>query len=307
MFELAYRIYFRRLGTKRLDDLCQDIKIRILNILLPVYFGLTGFISSYKLQKTPNNKELLIVSLTSFPTRISKVWLAVETLLRQKVKPDKIILWLFNGEFKGKESLPKNLLKLEERGLEIRFCSENLMPHLKYFYTMLEFPEANIITVDDDIYYPPDLIENLKYWHKIYPESIICAITRQILVLEGEIRPYKEWNYLHINTKPSFRNLTMGVGGTLYPKGSLHCNVFDVDVLKRLVLKTDDLWLKVMSLKNNTRIVSIAGEYSRFFIPIIFKNNLSLMDVNITGGNNDIVFKNLLEYFKINILDIEKE
>jgi len=266
---------------------------------LPFYFK---FFSSRKVgvkKDVEDGNEFLIVSLTTFPARINKVWLTIETILRQKVKPDKVLLWLYEGEFNGKASLPKNLLRLEKRGLEIRFCKENLKPHKKYFYTMQEYHEANVITVDDDMFYPSDLIENLLKYHGKYPESIICTITRQIKLEGKSILPYREWNYLKTNSEPDFKNLTMGGGGTLFTAKSLHTNVFNIEELEKLALKADDLWLKVMSLKNNTKVVSMAGEYPRFFIPIIQKDDVRLMDTNIGEGQNDKVFFELMNYYKI--------
>jgi hypothetical protein len=250
--------------------------------------------------------EIYIVSLTTFPARINEVWLAIETILRQTKKPSKIILWLYKGEFEGKESLPMNLLRLEKRGLEIRFCDENLMPHKKYYYTMLEYPEANVITIDDDMFYPPDLISKIVEFHEKYPKAIICPITRQIKVAKNIIKPYKEWEYLKSNTTPNINNLTMGGGGTLFPPYSLHGDYTDLNALKELSLKADDLWLKIMSLKNNIKVVSMAGEYTRFFIPILRKQNIRLMDTNFNEGHNDLVFSALIEYYKIPVTIFEE-
>ena len=38
--------------------------------------------------------EKIVVSLTSFPNRISKLWMVIETILSQSIKPDKVILYL---------------------------------------------------------------------------------------------------------------------------------------------------------------------------------------------------------------------
>ena len=69
--------------------------------------------------------------------------------------------------------------------------------------------------------------------------------------------------------------------------------------LLKMALTADDLWLKVMSIKKNTKVASIAGEYSRFFIPIIIKHNPELMNINIMGGQNDLIFDALLKHYKI--------
>ena len=307
MLKILYKLYFICFKINYFDKIWERVIIRIVNILLPQYFRLTRFQPSYRLANTEKRDETLIVSLTSFPARIRKVWLTIETILRQTEKPDRIILWLYNEDFNGKESLPKKLVNLEKRGLEIRFCDENLMPHLKYFYTMIEYPDSHVITIDDDVFYPSDLIEKLRKCHKFYQGAIVSAITRQIKVSGNKIMPYDEWQYLSINTEPSSLNLMMGVGGAFYPKGSIHPDAFKLDNLKRMSLKTDDIWLKFMSLKSKTAVASISGEFSRFFIPLIIENNRCLMSDNINKGTNVIVLQNLLNHYKLplSILDGE--
>ncbi len=302
------KIYLFKFRFKFLDDIYLRVIVRTFNIFLPLYYKLTNSNNKYAIKYNRKEKsESFVVSLTTFPLRIDKVWITIESILHQNIKPDKIILWLYEGEFNDKSSLPKNLLKLEKRGLQIRFCNENLMPHLKYFYSMKKYQDANIITIDDDIIYAPDLIEKLKIAHKKYPRAICSIISREIHVKGEKIYPSGQWKYLNVNTSPRYRNLVMGVGGTLYPKNSLHPEVFNLKNLKSMSLRADDLWLKVMSIKSNIKVLSLAGEYSRFFLPTIFENNISLMDSNIGMGENDIIFKNLLKYYKIPISLFEKK
>ncbi len=300
MFRFIYYMYFMAFRSQTADQLYSRIIIRIANILLPLYFHLTfGFHRNKIPESDPGREIRYIVSMTTFPLRIDKVWLVLETMLHQKKKPDSIILWLYKDEFDGKRSLPRSLLKLEKRGLQIRFGSENLMPHLKYFYTMLEYPDANIITIDDDILYPPDLIEKLIQCHKTYPSSIICPVTRKIKKIGTVLQPYSSWDYLRVSSEPSFQNLTMGVGSAFYPIKSLHPDVFNLEFLKKLALRTDDLWIKIMSIKNGTGVVSMAGEYSRFFIPVIHNSHIQLMDFNIGQGLNDNIFSGLINFWNI--------
>ena len=302
MYRFLYKIYFLRLKNEFIDSLYLRIVVRCANILLPAYFNFTRGNKKFQLTDMgKSSEEKIIVSLTSFPARIKKVWLTIESLLRQNVKPDAIILWLYEGEFDGEASLPLNLIKLKERGLQIRFCHENLMPHNKYYYTILENPHANVVTIDDDIVYPYDHIEKLLEYHGRYPTAICCPVTRQIKFSDGEIMPYCAWRHIMTNTAPDFLNLTMGVGGALFPVGSLHPDAFNKENLIKFALCTDDLWLKIMSLRSGTKVASLAGEYPRFFIPIIHKNNKKLMDDNIGGGGNDRVFRLLMEHYNVNI------
>jgi len=299
LYKVIYKVYFIKFKNKNIDRLYHRLTIRVLNILLPVIFKIfPGNNNSIK-KEQGNKKPEYIVSLTTFPARINKVWLAIESILRQKEKPDKIILWLYEGEFPDKNNLPKNLLSQEKRGLEIRFCDENLMPHKKYFYTMQEYAYASVITVDDDMIYPPDLISKFIMYNKKYRGTIICSIGRRINLEDGNILPYKKWEYLSCITEPSFQVLPIGCGGIFYPPDSLHSDVFDINNLKKLAITADDLWLKVMELKNNTGVLNISGEYPRFFIPIIQKNNINQSNINIGEGENDRIFKTLMNYYKI--------
>ena len=113
------------------------------------------------------------------------------------------------------------------------------------------------------------------------------------------MRPYREWRYIKINTKPLFNTLTIGVGGTLFPPNSLHTDAFNKKSILKLALRVDDLWLKIMSIRNETKVVSLAGEYPRFFIPIIREDNVSLMSLNIGEGQNDRIFKSLVQHYQI--------
>lgn len=308
MLDLLYYLYFSSSKRKFLgvNDFFGRIWSWFFRKIAPFYYRVSSPFCSYGLTKN-KPKDYVIISLTSFPKRINKVWLTIESILRQKEKADRIILWLYEGEFNGKNSLPKSLLRLEKRGLEIKFCSENLMPHKKYYYTMLEYPNTNVVTIDDDMFYPTNLILNLKLFHKRYPTSIICPVIRKIHINKGEIAEYKNWEYVRENSEPSFLNLSIGCGGTMFPSNSLHSNVADLQSLKILALKADDLWLKIMSLKNETKVVSIAGEYPRFFIPVFHNNNITLMDINIGEGQNDQVFKGLMEHYQIPLSIFQNE
>ncbi|WP_194778196.1 glycosyltransferase [Pararhodonellum marinum] len=297
--QLLYKIFFLDLDSK---SLFRRGLIRVINLWIPIYYKATSWLKGNRLNKDFSSKNnLTIVSLTTFPSRIEKVWLTIESILRQAEQPDKILLWLYKGEFDGLQSLPENLLKLQTRGLQICFCDENLKPHKKYFYTLKNFPEATLITIDDDVIYPPDLIAKLKSFYKKYPQSIICTVTRKIEISENQVSQYNDWKYEKSNSKPSFLNLIVGVGGTLYPPNSLHDEVLNLENLKKIALTADDLWLKVMSLKKMTKVVSIAGEYPGFFIPILFKDKYKLADENVNKGANNLIFKKLFDFYNIDL------
>ena len=119
MYKFLYYIYNLKYSNSFLNNWIPRIIIRITNIIIPFCFS---FGKEYGVSKMSENGEEYIISLTSFPGRIEKVWLTIETVLRQDDKPNRIVLWLFKDEFKDKRTLPKKLLKLVSRGLKSNFA-----------------------------------------------------------------------------------------------------------------------------------------------------------------------------------------
>lgn len=237
-----------------------------------------------------------IVSLTSFPARIGSVWITVLTLLRQTVKPSKIILWLGSDEFEAIEKLPKKLLDLQRYGLEIRFC-DNLYPHKKYYYSMLEYSSKMIITVDDDIFYPETLIEQLDNCHKNYPGCVACNWAHMISFSENEtINPYDLWESGTSECGPSMKLLAVGFGGVLYPRNVMHEDVFKKEVFMKICPKTDDLWLKCMSALNDVKVVRVRRTPVRYF-SILSTQKSALTFENVYDRKNDVAMKLILQEY----------
>ena len=99
------------------------------NALYPIYCAW----SPLPKQRTTQG-ERMVVSLTTFPLRIGKVHLTIQSILRQSRPADRILLWLSKEEFPEEAQLPANLLRLKEKGLDIRFC-DNIRSFKKVFYT----------------------------------------------------------------------------------------------------------------------------------------------------------------------------
>lgn len=282
------------------------MRLRIRNFACFLYY----FISSWLLScgKVEQSEELnergkLIVSLTSKPDRIHKTWMVIESIMRQDLKADGIFLYLASEEFKDESMLPRSLLRLKRRGLQIVFVADNLKPHNKYFYAMSAFPNADILTIDDDKIYPSNLVGTLKLHAERYGGQICSVLTRRIVMAGSSPEKYVNWSLMKTNAGPSHALLSLGVGGVLYPAGGLHKDLFDKEQLKNKALLTDDLWIKIMALRNDTKVISAAGFFKKPFLSITGLGKEQLMQRNIHGGENDVVFKDLLELYDI---DVEK-
>ena len=75
------------------------------NVLYPVYCAW----SPLPKQRTKQG-ERMVVSLTTFPLRIGKVHLTIQSILRQSRLADRVLLWLSKEEFPEEAQLPENLL-----------------------------------------------------------------------------------------------------------------------------------------------------------------------------------------------------
>lgn len=197
----------------------------------------------------------IVVSLTSYGTRIHEAPLAIESLMQQTMKPNRIVLWLDNS-FKEKR-LPHALLMQQDRGLEISFCSD-IRSYKKLIPQMRQTPLDAIITADDDILYDYDVLEHLILAYLNDPQKIHCCRAHRItLNSEGRILPYSRWETRVRETGTNkFLFLTSG-GGVIFPPGSLDSTVFDEETFMAICPDADDVWFTAMALKKNTPISKV--------------------------------------------------
>ena len=248
---------------------------------------------------SPGLKSLLIpeviVSFTSFPGRIKTVDTVVESLLAQTVPCDRIILYLAECEFAETE-IPEQLISLSRNNdrFEIRFC-EDLKPHKKYFYAMQDYPHAVIITVDDDVVYRDSLVEDLLNSYIRNPDAVSCNYGHTIRMNgPGTFCPYQSWqNAEKLIGFPSYLSISAGVGGVLYPPGSIPQSAFDAGVIRETCLLQDDLWLKWQQLKNEIKCVVLSP--GNDFDYIEDTQSRSLWNINRFENGNDSAWKRIIE------------
>ena len=264
------------------------------NIILPVYIRCTSHNKSYTLLSATEREVPIIVSLTSFPARINRLWLVIETILRQTVKPDRIILWLSKEQFDNFQSLPTNLLNLQSRGLEIRFVEGDIRSHKKYLYSMSEYPHAIIITIDDDVFYNSLTIQHLLESHKQYPSDVIANITHQLQYSpSGKLLPYSDWKHNISTPNCSSHIFQVGVGGVLYPPKCAHKDICDSKLAYTYCPFGDDIWLFAMCRLNGTTIRT--SMHTSIPLPIYNIHNSALSASNLQG-RNDSQIQQLTDY-----------
>lgn len=312
MYTLLYIVYEKlqemvekNKKAKLRGGICQRICSLIYYYMNKVH---VNYLKIHKSKATVNKvkrSEEYIVSLTSFPARIGTVWLTVESLLRQKTKADKIILWLADSQFpKGYAELPKRLIDMQERGLEIKFC-EDLKSYKKFYYTMQLYKQSNIITADDDCLYPTDYISSLMEMHQQYPKDVVCRTAP--LITPNYLTSPSKWNGLLSGEVISSYRLSINSGsGALFPPGSLGEEAFNKEAFLKLCPFADDLWLTVMVHLNGTQITRT--KYHPYPIVISGTQKVSLVSINRGDSpdelNNDKQWSNLIRKYQSELKSI---
>lgn len=262
---------------------------RVVNNQLPQYL-----LKSKRLN--PKSKSEVIVSFTSFPARIENVWQVVECMLRQTYQPKKIFLWLSKEQFSSKKELPKSLLERENDIFEIRFVDGDIRSHKKYYYVSKEYPDSLVLLIDDDLYYPTDMIETMLKEHRKYPNAVISRYGYiRKYDNNGNLLPYKKWK--EISGASANKHLFFGSGGgTLIKPSALYKDLTNKDLFLKLTPIADDIWLNAM-----VELAGLSIKKIKFGLILTIKGgetNVTLCSENVAGGQNDIQINNIIEYYK---------
>jgi hypothetical protein len=282
---ILYYLYSLNVGKK-------NIFSKIFRFILRYVYGfLSTLFYTFKKKDLNNVTNNIVISLTTFPDRIDKTWLVVESLLNQNYKPSKIVLTLSLKQFSGMEALPKKLLQQQKRGLEILWADDDIRSHKKYYYVMKKYPKHIVVTVDDDFLYSKGMLEVLVKFSEQYPDCVIANLAAQ-----KNGNNYKDWkNLLFSRVEPSKEIMQYGGSGVLYPPGILHSDALDKEKILELCPLADDIWLNYMTILNEKKIVKT--DYKYYLIPISFKSKAALKNINVGEDMNTIQIKKLNDHY----------
>lgn len=250
-------------------------------------------------------EQEVIVSLTTFGKRIHDVALTIESIMQGSIRPNRIILWL-DYSFEGKQ-LPISLQRQIDRGLEICYC-DDLRSYKKLIPTLKKYPEAVIITIDDDLIYVRDLVENLLCSYKEQPDMIhACRMHRITFKKDGSLDYYLKWQWQVNDDENTPLNFFTSGAGTLFPPHCLDNEVFDQNVFLDICKYADDVWFNAMALKKGTLVKKVFthDNKGRDYIENMSVQDVGLLNINYanTKSNqpsmNDIQFKAVLEKYNL--------
>lgn len=233
---MSIRKYYRR-RRKYLGRRCNEFSNRIRPIRTPHRPHALG--------------RPLIVSLTSYPKCFDVLEATLKTLLRQTVGADRLILWLAREDM---AKLPTQIHRFERHGLEIRPCIDH-GSYNKIIPSLETFPDAYIVTADDDIYYRSTWLEQLVETQRTESRDTIVCHRAHRITLDNCGRPhdYMDWDADISDTEPNPLTFPTGVGGVIYPPATFTREVLDSEQFMQLCPSADDVWLYWMATQNGKR------------------------------------------------------
>lgn len=246
-------------------------------------------------------KQELIVSLTSYPARINELHACIFSLLEQSCKADRVILYLAKTQFPNLDAdLPQQLLDLKKLGLTISWYDEDIRSYKKLIPTLQQYPEAVIITADDDFYYPKDYIKTLYEAYLQDPSCLHCHRAHYITFnSDGSIAPYLSWEKRLKTDKAEFSNFCTTGAGVIYPPHILHKDTTNKELFLKLSPTADDIWFWAMAVANDVKIKKLPFFLmeTRNVLPCESTEEMPLNAINCAQGQNDIQLAAVLKQY----------
>jgi hypothetical protein len=249
-------------------------------------------------------KPELVVSLTSFPAAVTYAAGAVRSILAGSLLPDRVVLYLAEPQFPGRV-VPDELAVLAAANplFEVRWCAEDIRSYKKLVPALADFPDAVIVTVDDDVRYDRNMLRDLVNMHKKFPDAILAHRAKRM----KPGAPYREWkkyrwyDFVFKRLRFDFRTMQTGVGGVLYPPRSLDPEMIRPELFMSIAPTTDDVWFWAAGVARGTYVVPFP--FGRHNKPrgLHKPRELSLKTVNVKSGEdrNAAALKAIVEKYPI--------
>jgi hypothetical protein len=227
------------------------------------------------------------VTLTTYRARQWAAMLAVDSLSRGSVRPAHVVLFV-DGRVYKREHLPFPLAVLVRRGVELVLLGEDYGSYTKLPLWEWE-PRSDalpVVTMDDDVIYPPDWLLRLSEEAVKGGQDLLCYAARHIACNPaGEFAPYVEWGPIG-GTDARYDALPLGVYGVLYRRDALEAIRAKGVQFRNLAPNVDDLWFRFCTIERGIKARRIVDEQVEF-ATVPFTEGKGLWHENVQQGGND--------------------
>jgi len=211
------------------------------------------------------SKKDIVVSFTSWTDRIDMAAARVEEMIQQTLQPERIYLNLAIEDFPNKDvdldDTRLGYLIFNYNDIEINWCHRNDRVFLKFLPTLNQFIGATnilIATIDDDISYAPNYLEELvKNWE-----------------LNGEP------NKFCMSSVPD------NGGREIYMAGAFKKDIFDYLTPEIINNQIDDVFYRLY-LEKNGKVCKFDKGSEDEVIKLLPKTTRGICDTYAPNGNTD--------------------
>lgn len=237
------------------------------------------------------------ISFTTIPNRIDKIKPMVDSLLRQTLISDEIVLWV-GDDYKrvgGKIIIPDFI---KNSRIRVEYC-DDIGPFTKLHYSLddnWEDKDCIIVTADDDVFYPPNWFENIVKASYANPDAAIGYRGRTLLDKTTKFIKYNNSKLFQGSTTddPVKVDIITGTWGCLYKPRFFDEKIFGGEVTHENFF-VDDIWINGNLAMN---------KIDRYVIPNVGVKPLdgvhnidSLWSINAGGSNNNIMCDHFKKYW----------
>lgn len=261
------------------------------NFVIRDVFAGTFVSKSVVMANKSDTRERIVVSLTTSPKRIGKIAPVIDCIMKQTIQPARIYLNLpkvFKRDNSTFDEIPEFLKN--NPSVYVNWC-EDIGPATKVIPTarLERDPETKIISIDDDIYYPPNFIETFLSFSLAYPDACITGTS---------FIPAKKTTTDKQTPEGTYVQLLEGYSGVLYKQKFF--NDIDMNLLReKACYLGDDFFLSNELLKQDIPIIMIGRSYDaiKAIKPLDYGLQSDALHLSQLGGN-DINYRkcsNILE------------
>lgn len=190
---------------------------------------------------SPHDRPRVVISLTTIPSRIGRICRVVNSLIDQTSPADEIVLAIpaHSRRERVEYRIPNSLTS--SSAVTIIRC-DDLGPATKLLPTLEreQDPQSLVVAVDDDTVYPPEFIETLVHWHRLYPDHVLGY--RGWRVPKSMLWNDAEFVYGTRIRSPEPADIVTGVWGLAVQPRFFDRGVFDVAAQTPEAFFVDDVW-----------------------------------------------------------------
>lgn len=229
----------------------------------------------------------IIISITTIPVRKAMLEKTLPYLINQEYYT-KLCINIDNNLTKEDYDFYDSLKKLDKR-IEInKECDPKWRSANKLLPTIKKYPEAIVITMDDDLSYGPDCVKELVDEYLLHTDCIIAHEINPVTYEDGELRYV---NTLDVMLKQKEFGKYLSHSCLFPPHVFDGTDVFDYDKMMELTNGThDELWFWEQTTLKGIKVIGLDWTISMGIDSTIKheKEDYQLTNINASQYNIDV-------------------